>query len=300
MSAPRLSWQFRMIAFASRFLMSPAEDAGPERGRREFSNSTRGPKLLVGARPALAAITDEQIAGVAVRRYRPAHASSGTIAFFHGGGWMIGDIDDYDILAGTLAAETGHEVVSVEYRRAPEHRYPAALDDCVAVTQELLKSGRVAVVGDSAGGNLAAAVAQRTQVTAQVLFYPVLDCANERPSYERYAHGYMLTAATMRYFRREYVPEAERRHEPGASPLLLASLKDCPPAFISVVQCDVLHDEGVAYAERLSASGVDVTLDEVPGALHGFVSLLGLREAKETLRRASRWLSTKLADAASA
>lgn len=299
MTGARPTWKFRLIAFASRFTMSPTESAGPEKARRELSNSTRGPKLLVGERPALEAITDGQIAGVAVRRYRPANAGQGTIAFFHGGGWMLGDIEAYDILAGTLAAETGHEVVSVEYRRSPEHRYPAALDDCVAVTEEILKSGRVAVVGDSAGGNLAAAVAQRTKVAAQVLFYPVLDCANERPSYLRYARGHILTAETIRFFRREYVPDADRRHEPGASPLLAASLKGYPPAYVSVAQCDVLRDEGVAYAERLANSGVDVTLEEVPGTLHGFVSLLGLREARETLRRAAMWLRGKLAEQAS-
>lgn len=275
-------------------MLSPVERAGPEQARRELSNSTRGPRLLVGARPALDAVTDGRVAGVTVRRYRPARAGSGTIAFFHGGGWMLGDLDDYDTLAGTLAAETGHEVVSVAYRRAPEHRYPAALDDCVAVTEALLQSGRVAVVGDSAGGNLAAAVAQRVRVAAQVLFYPVLDCANERPSYERYARGHILTAETIRYFRREYVPDADRRREPGASPLLASSLQDCPPAYVALAQCDVLRDEGVAYAERLAASGADVTLDEVPGTVHGFVSLLGLREAKETLRRASTWLRAEL------
>lgn len=299
MTAPRPTWKFRLIAFASRFMMSPAESAGPEKARRELSGSTRGPKLLVGERPAMEAITDETLAAVTVRRYRPRNARSGTIAFFHGGGWMLGDIESYDILAGTLAAETGHEVVSVEYRRSPEHRYPAALDDCVAVTQELLRSGRVAVVGDSAGGNLAAAVAQRTKVSAQVLFYPVTDCANERASLERYARGHILTAETIRYFRREYVPNADRRHEPGASPLLAASLQGVAPAYIAVAQCDVLRDEGVAYAERLSAAGIDVTLEEVPGTLHGYVSLLGLREARETLRRASTWLGTKLREEAS-
>jgi acetyl esterase len=170
---------------------------------------------------------------VAVRRYQPAHAGPGTIAFFHGGGWMLGDIEAYDILAGTL-------------------------------------------------------------------FYPVLDCANERPSYHRYARGHVLTAETIRYLRREYVPEADRRHEPGASPLLAASLDGCPPAYVCVARCDVLRDEGVAYAERLPASGVDVTLEEVPGTLHGFVSLLGLREARGTLTRASTWLSAKLAAQASA
>lgn len=295
MSAARPTWKFRMLAFATRFMLPPAERAGVDAARRALASATRGPRLIVGARPALAAITDESIAGVKVRRYRPATAAPGSIAFFHGGGWMLGDLDAYEILAGTLAAQTGHEVVSVDYRLAPEHRYPAALDDCVAVTRALLESGRVAVVGDSAGGNLAAAVAQTTEVAAQVLFYPVLNCANERPSYELYASGHILTAETMRYFRREYVPAAERRVEPGASPLLAPSLQSCPPAFVSVAQCDVLRDEGVAYAERLSAAGVDVTLDEVPGTLHGYVSLLGLREARDTLRRASTWLSGKLA-----
>lgn len=300
MSGPRPTWKFRMLALASRFMFSPTENVGPQQARRELSNSTQSPKILVGERPAIEASTDGRIAGVTVRRYRLANARSGTIVFFHGGGWMLGDIEAHDILVGTLAAETGHEVVSVEYRRAPEHRYPTALDDCLAVTLELQKSGRVAVVDDSAGGNLAAAVAQSTKVAAQVLFYPVLDCANERPSYPRYARGHILTAETMRYFRREYVPEADRRHEPGASPLFAASLDGCPPAYISVAQCDVLRDEGVAYVERLSASGVDVTLEEVPGTLHGFVSLLGMREARESLRRTSTWLSAKLAGQASA
>jgi acetyl esterase len=295
MSAARPTWKFRMLALATRFMLPPAERAGVDAARRALASATRGPRLIVGARPALAAITDESIAGVKVRRYRPATAAPGSIAFFHGGGWMLGDLDAYEILAGTLAAQTGHEVVSVDYRLAPEHRYPAALDDCVAVTRALLESGRVAVVGDSAGGNLAAAVAQTTDVAAQVLFYPVLDCANERPSYELYARGHILTAETIRYFRREYVPATERRVEPGASPLLAPSLQRCPPAFVSVAQCDVLRDEGVAYAERLSAAGVDVTLDEVPGTLHGYVSLLGLHEARDTLRRASTWLSSKLA-----
>lgn len=275
-------------------MMSPAERAGPENARRALARSTGGPSLLVGRRPALDRIADEQLAGVTVRRYRPAQAGAGTIAFFHGGGWMLGDIETYDILAGTLAAETGLEVVSVEYRRSPEHRYPAALDDCVAVTEELLRSSRVAVVGDSAGGNLAAAVAQRTKVAAQALFYPVMDCANERASYERFARGHLLTAETMRYFRREYVPDAARRFEPGASPLLATSLRGAAPAYIAVAQCDVLRDEGVAYAERLSAEGADVVLDDVPGTLHGYVSMLGLREARETLRRASTWLSARL------
>jgi acetyl esterase len=296
MSDARPTWMFRLIAFVSRYLVSPVEKAGPEKARRSLSDAMRGPRFVVGKRPALEAMVDGEVAGVPVRRYRPANAGTGTIVFFHGGGWVVGDIVSHEVLAATLAAESGHEVVSVAYRLAPEHRYPAALDDCMAVTRELLKSGRVAVVGDSAGGNLAAAVAQRTPVTAQVLFYPVMDCVNERPSYERYAKGHILTAETMRYFRQTYVPTAEQRHDPGASPLLAPSLHNCPPAWISLAPHDVLRDEGVAYAERLKEAGVDVTLEEVPGMMHGFASLLGLPEAQQAVRRASMWIKGRLGE----
>jgi acetyl esterase len=274
--------------------MSPVEKVGPIIARQELTKAMRGPSMLVGKRPPLETIIEEKIEGVCVRRYRPVNAKSGSIAFIHGGGWMLGSVEDYDIFAGTLAAYTCHEVVSVNYRLSPEHRYPAALSDCLNVVQELLKSGRVVVVGDSSGGNLVAAVTQTIKVTAQVLFYPVLDCANEHSSYKKFAKGHILTADTMRYFRREYVPQESQRFEPGVSPLLAVSISNCPATYICIAQCDVLRDECISYAERLASSGVDVTYEEVQGTVHGFVSFLGLREGREALRRASTWIVDKM------
>lgn len=291
---PRPSLKFRAIALGARVMMSPVERTPIDKARRQLRASSTGPTFLVGAPPDLEEVRDERIAGVLTRRYRPRGARKGVIAFFHGGGWLLGDVASYDRLAGSLAAATAREVVSVEYRLAPEHRYPAALDDCVAVTRALAEAGRVAVAGDSAGGNLGASVANRIAVAAQLLMYPVTDCAEELPSHQRYATGHLLTREGMRHFRREYVPDATRRLEGGASPLREADLARSAPAYVLLAQCDVLRDEGVAYATRLREAGIEVAVDEVPGTLHGFLSLLGLREAREALLRASQWLDHKL------
>ena len=156
---PRASLKFRLIAFAAGFMMAPLEKVGPVKARADLLKSSTGPAILTGRRPPLAAVTDDTLAGIAVRRYLPKGAKPGRIAFFHGGGWVLGSIDSHDILAATIAAQSGHEVVSVEYRLAPEHPFPAGLDDCIAVTRALAASGKVAVAGDSSGGNLAAVVA---------------------------------------------------------------------------------------------------------------------------------------------
>lgn len=292
--APRPTIAFRLIAALSRFALSPVETVSPEKARRELERSSRGPGWLVGYGRDLASVIDESVAGVPVRRYRPHDARSGTIVFFHGGGWMLGSIETHDRLARAMAAETTHEVVSVEYRRAPEHRYPAALDDALAVTRALVALGRVAVAGDSAGGNLAASVANLVPVAGQFLMYPVTDCAEERPSHESYAIDHVLTREAIRYFRREYVPDAAQRYESGPSPIRAASLADSAPAYLVIAQCDVVRDEGVAYAERLQKAGVAVTIDEVPGSLHGFMSMLGLRPARAALQRAAPWLRSRL------
>ena len=139
-----------------------------------------------------------------------------------------------------------------------------ALDDALAVTRALIARGRVAVAGDSAGGNLAASVANLVPVAGQFLMYPVTDCADERPSHEIYGTGHVLTREAIRYFRREYVPVVAQRHESGASPVRASSLAQSAPAYLVIAQCDVVRDEGVAYAGRLQEAGVDVTLDEVP------------------------------------
>jgi len=255
-----------------------------------MQRSLSGPAFVLGQRAELASVTDEVVAGVKVRRYVPNGASVGTLVYFHGGGWVLGDVDSHDVLASHFAARCAREVVSVDYRLAPEHRYPAAFDDCVAVTKALSQQRRVVVAGDSAGGQLAASVAQVVDVAAQVLLYPVTDCLEATPSYEAFGRGLILNASTMRWFRDSYVEGAAQRAEPGCSPLRASSLGHVARAYVVLAQCDVLHDEGLAYANKLQAAGVDVRVDEVPGTVHGFMSLFGLAEPREALVRIAAWL----------
>lgn len=291
-SAERPSFKYRLISFADAMMSKPLAEIGHERARKVMRDSA-SMTTLFGRRPSLASVRDEVVAGVKVRRYVPAAQQSGTFVYFHGGGWVIGDLDTHDVVAASFAAVTQREVVSVDYRLAPEHRYPAALEDCVAVTRELAKTGKVVVAGDSAGGNLAACVSQGVAVHAQVLIYPVTDCASEWPSYESFASGLILTRESMRYFHREYVPEVARRAEVGVSPLRASSLAGLAPAYVLLAQCDVLRDEGRAYAKKLGEHGVEHVLDEVPGTVHGFISLQGLSEARDSVQRIAKWLSPK-------
>lgn len=288
--AARPNWKFRAFASTAGLMMSPAEKVTPTKSRQQLLRSTRGPKFLVGRRPALDDIHDETIAGVPVRRYQPAAARPGTIVFFHGGGWTAGSIDTHDILAANLAASTHHHLVSVEYRLAPEHPYPAGLDDCLAVTRAVAADGPVAVAGDSAGGGLAAVVANHIPVIAQLLMYPAVDLTGTYPSQQHYATGHLLTATTMAYFCTTYVPDPARRTESDAAPIHATALTTAP-SYLTLAQCDVLRDQGIAYAERLRAAGTTVHIDEVPGTLHGFMSLLGLHEASDAMDRAANWLN---------
>jgi acetyl esterase len=288
--AARPTRTFRAIAAMSRLMMASAENATPTKARKQLARASAGPTLLTGRRPTLDDIRDDTVAGVPVRRYHPTSARPGTIVFFHGGGWMLGSIDTHDILAAHLAASTRHHVISVEYRLAPEHPYPAGLDDCLAVTRAIAADGPVAVAGDSAGGGLAAVVANHVPVIAQLLMYPAVDLTGTYPSQQHYATGYMLTAATMAYFCETYVPDPARRTDPDAAPIH-ASILTTAPSYLVIAQCDVLRDQGIAYAGRLHTAGNVVQVHEVLGTLHGFMSLLGLREARDALTRAATWMS---------
>lgn len=286
------------MAWLNDRLEAPAEQVGPERARAVMRRV--GPAFIFGERRPVDSVRDDTVAGVRVRRYAPAGARDGVIVYFHGGGWVVGDLDSHDHVCRALSLEAGREVVAVDYRLAPEHREPAALEDCLAVTRALAGAHRrVAVAGDSAGGGLAAVVAQRLAaeeriLAAQLLIYPVTDCGAESPSYETWAAGPLLTRATMRYFINEYVPEVSRRQHPDVSPLRATSLTGLPPTRVVLAECDVLHDEGRAYADALAAAGVRVEVDEVPGFVHGFLNLQGLDEARTCLQRAARWLSDQL------
>jgi acetyl esterase len=229
---------------------------------------------------------------IPLRVYRPAGVADNVhlpgLVYFHGGGWVIGDLDTHDVLCRQLTAEARMTVVSVDYRLAPEHKFPAALDDALVATRCVARHGpefgidvaRLAVGGDSAGGNLAAAVAllardstQGPPLAFQVLIYPVTDVGSESPSYRDFAEGYMLTRDSMRWFTNHYVRSSEDAGGWRASPLRAKSLAGLPPAIVVTAGFDPLRDEGAAYATRLAESGVTVDYVCYGGMIHGFVPM---------------------------
>lgn len=206
------------------------------------------------------------------------------LVFFHGGGFMSGSLASHDSVCRMLASTAGVKVVSVDYRLAPEHPFPAAPDDCIAAYLDVIARAadfgadptRIAVGGDSAGGNLAAVVANATRGDSppafQLLIYPVTDLSAERESYELFAEGFFLTRADIRDVTEKYTPDRFTRTDPRVSPLLEADLAGAPPAFVATAVADPLRDEGKLYAERLSAAGVPVTHERFP-LIHGFVNM---------------------------
>ena len=243
---------------------------------------------------------------VAVRIFRPeTDGTPGIVVFLHGGGWVMGTVDSYDTTLRALANASGAIVAFVEYRLAPEHRYPAALDDALAAIRWLAAhaagvggdGSRLALIGDSAGGNLAAVAALRLRgeiaVRAQVLIYPVIDAALNTPSYADFAEGHGLSAASMRRFWNLYLDGADGSH-PDASPSRAADHSGAAPAFVLSAEEDVLRDEAEAYAGALERAGVPTELVRWPGTIHGFFRWLAVtpaaREAIEAvgarLRRA--------------
>ncbi len=221
---------------------------------------------------------------VGVRVYRPEAAEMlPIVVFLHGGGWVIGDIESHDAVCHQLATRVPAVVVSVDYRLAPEHRYPAALEDCYAATLwahrhagELgADAHRMAVAGDSAGGNLSALVALRCRdeggprLAFQLLVYPATDLTCSFPSHVENGQGYLLTSDAMAWFLDHYIDERERT-SPGASPHFVEDLSGLPPALVITAEFDPLRDEGEAYAERLRAAGVPATSTRYPGMIHAF------------------------------
>lgn len=244
----------------------------------------------------VAAVEDRTIPGpdgeVPVRIYWPSadRAPRPGVVYFHGGGFVICDLDTHDGACRRLANEIGAVVVSVDYRLAPEHRCPAAAEDGYAATgwvadhaDELgVDAGRLAVAGDSAGGNLTAVVAQMARdrggpgLAFQLLVYPVIDVSATRveyPSQRDNAEGYFLTTAQMEWYREQYLAEDAHGEKPYASPIKAASLAGLPPACVIVAEMDPLRDEGEAYARALEAAGGSVVLYRAPGMFHGFFNM---------------------------
>ena len=263
---------------------------------------------LGGAREEVAEVQDVVLGGPAGRAYRPAGACSplGAIVWCHGGGWVMGDIEGFEHVCRALANASGQVVVSVDYRLAPEHPFPAALDDALAAVRWALghgarqlgfDPGRVIVGGDSAGGNLAAVAARHhaDRLAGHVLVYPVADAAMDTPSYRESAGADVggLTPDSMQRCFAAYLQDADVAN-PDVSPLR-GELSGLPPALVAVAHHDVLRDDGLAYAAALEAAGVEVELLRFDDMVHGFLRWGGTVErATELIGAMGSWSRARL------
>jgi len=283
-----------LLAEVERFGGKPITEMTPEEARQR---PTPWKKTVTGA--DVAKVYDDTISvsdgAFTVRVVEPHDIRQGVIVYYHGGGWVLGTLDDYEAIGRNLAAQTQCTVLLVDYRLAPEHRFPTAVEDAYAALlwaaahPELSDDADMPliVVGDSAGGNLAAVVARRARnehhpdIGLQVLIYPVADADFSRLSYVDADNQLLLTRAGMQWFWDHYVPDESQRKHPDASPLHARSLADLPPALVLTAEYDVLRDEGEAYAERLRSSGVPVTLTRYPGQIHGFITMIDMVPAQK-------------------
>lgn len=277
-----------MIALAGRI---PYSQITPPLARAQFIELCRRTRKTT---EFPVSVGDRDIPGPAgplrARLVVPRAAAAGllpVLAFFHGGGWCMGDLDTHDPALRQLAAEAGCAVFSLDYRLAPEHPFPAAVEDCFAALQFLaaeggtlgLDSRRIAVGGDSAGGNLAAVAAILARdagiaLKGQVLIYPATDFSRARASHEDYAEGFLLTRESMAWFGGNYITPADHR-DWRASPILAPDLARLPPAIVIVGECDPLRDESRDYAAALRAAGNEAAFHLYPGMIHGFFTMGG-------------------------
>ncbi|WP_339948997.1 alpha/beta hydrolase [uncultured Albimonas sp.] len=264
-------------------------EQSPEAGRAQVAAG----REAVGKGPEMAEVRDLEIptrgGSIPGRLLVPSADPAGLVVYLHGGGWVLCDIDDFDTMGRRLAADSGCAVLMVDYRLAPEHPFPAPLEDsedAVVHGAELAASAfsrpvPLAVAGDSAGGNLATIAARRLRcrvtLAIQALIYPVTDCDFDRPSYRERSEGMPLKGRDMEWFFAHYAPR-EAWPTPDISPIRAQDLSGLPPAVVTLAEYDVLRDEGLAYARALEAAGVPVTLREIPGLTHGFIRLHNLCE----------------------
>jgi acetyl esterase len=256
---------------------------------------------IIAARPQIPMARVEELmlpgpAGpVAARLYVPhaAEAPAPLLVYYHGGGWVIGDLDTHDVVCRQIASLAQAVVIAVDYRLAPEHRFPAAADDAWSATTWIashatelgLDPTRIAVGGDSAGGGLAALVSilardsRKLRLALQVLVYPVLDLRAQSESYSKYAEGYLLTRAAMRWYIAQYAPTPDSITDWRASPLLAPWVHGVAPAVIIAAELDPLFDEGEAYARRLQGARVPVQHHRIDGMVHGFLTMGGKVDA---------------------
>lgn len=272
--------------------LPPYHEVPPAVARR-FYRDTRAP--LTPDPPAIESaqllLAPGKGGPVPVRAYRPKGAGRDEVLpaliYLHGGGWVIGDLDTHDVVCRTLANGARCAVFSVEYRKAPESPFPAAVDDCFSALRFvvenantlMVETSRVAVGGDSAGGNLAAAITLMAReaggpaISFQLLIYPATDHRLEHPSIDSNGEGYLLTKKSMIYFRGHYLPRKDDWLDWRASPLLARSLAGLPPAYVMTAGFDPLRDEGKAYADRLAKDGVKTEYRNYADMVHGFVTM---------------------------
>ena len=279
--------------------LPPTEQMTPAEARESMRSRT----AALGPSEDVAKVADHTVpvagGAIAVRAYTPAGTGPFPLfIFFHGGGWVIGDIETHDGVCRSLANASGAVVVSVDYRLAPEHKYPVAAEDAYAATLWVAKeaarlggdASRIAVGGDSAGGNLAAAVSLMSRdrngpaIALQALVYPVTQYGLDTRSYRDYADGYLLTRNAMRWFWDHYLARPEDGAQPYASPLSAKSLEGLPPALVITAEFDPLCDEGEAYGAKLRAAGVPVTITRYPGMIHGFIRMLNAMDKARAAR----------------
>jgi acetyl esterase len=286
--------------------------------RRQFREA-RAP--LQPEPPEVASVEDRAIPGpggqLPIRSYRPLGSGARDLlpglVYFHGGGWTIGDLDTHDGVCRALANAARCAVVSVDYRLGPEHKFPAAVDDSVAATRWVaaeagrlgIDAARLAVGGDSAGGNLATVVALTARdaggpaLAFQLLIYPGTDIDGQFPSIAELGHGHLLTREVMKYFRECYLRGPEDCGDWRCSPLRAKDLSGLPPALVVTAEFDPLRDEGRAYAERLREAGVRVAYSCYPGMIHGFVTMGRVMPAAwQAIREAGAALAGAFAGAA--
>ena len=290
--------------------MDPMSAMSPATARAMMELETQG----LGAPPSVGRIGDRTIPGpagkIAVRITAPAGPGPfPALVYFHGGGWVVGSIATHDALARAITNAARIAVVSVEYRLAPEHPYPAAVEDAFAATAWVAANGasigidpaRIAVGGDSAGGNLAAAVALMARdqggprLAFQLLIYPITNDDLDTPSYRDYAQGYMLTRAAMAWYWDQYVPTPGDRRQPYVSPLRAPDLRGLPPALVATAEYDVLRDEAEVYAARLAEAGIATRLIRYDGLIHGFLRRTAMFDrARSALAEISTTLGSAL------
>jgi acetyl esterase len=274
------------------------EEMTPVEVREERARNAEGFAALAGPAQAVARVENRTIPGpggpIPVRVYWPETGKALPVyVYFHGGGWVFGNIDGVDRPCRAIANAAGCVVVNVEYRLAPENKYPAAAEDAYAAFRYVAEhaaefdadAARIAVGGDSAGGNLAAVVCLMARdrggpmPVLQLLVYPVTDYDDDRPSSYEYAEGHLLTRSLIPWFWGHYVASPEEGRQPYASPFQARNLEGLPPALVITAECDPIRDQGEAYAHRLQQAGVPLTMKRYEGAIHAFFQMGGVIDA---------------------